>query len=56
MIASATKVVISQRLGKRICPYCKKERVLSEYERKRINEYLSPIFDKKDLDNAKFYE
>jgi type II secretory ATPase GspE/PulE/Tfp pilus assembly ATPase PilB-like protein len=56
LIASAMKLAISQRLWKRICPYCKKERELNEYERKRVNEYLAPIFEKKDLENVKFYE
>jgi type IV pilus assembly protein PilB len=56
LIASAMRIVISQRLWKKICPYCKKERELNEYERKRVNEYLAPVFDKKDLDNAKFYQ
>ncbi|MDR2640114.1 MAG: hypothetical protein LBC61_01985 [Candidatus Peribacteria bacterium] len=56
MIASASKLIISQRLGKRICPHCKRERILSEQERKRVNEYLSPIFEKSELANAKFYE
>jgi type IV pilus assembly protein PilB len=56
LIASASKMIISQRLGKRICPYCKKERELTESERKRVNEFLAPVFDKKDLEAAKFYE
>jgi type IV pilus assembly protein PilB len=56
LIASASKMIISQRLGKRICPHCKKERELTEFERKRVNEFLAPVFDKKDLEVAKFYE
>jgi type II secretory ATPase GspE/PulE/Tfp pilus assembly ATPase PilB-like protein len=55
LIASALKMVISQRLWKRICPYCKTEKKLNEYELKKVREILWNIFDKKDLENPVFY-
>ncbi|MDD2907060.1 MAG: GspE/PulE family protein [Candidatus Gracilibacteria bacterium] len=55
LLASAMKMVISQRLGKRICKNCKVAHKASEYEMKKINEILSPILEKKDIENAVFY-
>ena len=56
LVASSMKMVISQRLWKKICPFCKEEHKLTEMEKKKVNEFLLPIFDKKDLEAAKFYE
>ncbi|NVP17599.1 type II/IV secretion system protein [Candidatus Gracilibacteria bacterium] len=56
LLASAMKMVISQRLGKRICSNCKREHKITDYERRKVLEHLSPILDKKDIENAVFYE
>jgi len=56
LLASAMKMVISQRLWKRICNNCKREHKITEYERKKVYEQLLPILDKSDIDNAIFYE
>jgi len=55
LLASAMKMVISQRLWKRICTHCKEEYKLKEIEEKKVFEILSPIIDKEELENAKFY-
>ena len=55
LLASAMKMVISQRLWKKICKNCKTNYTLKWTEEKKVKEYLSPILDKNDLDNIKFY-
>lgn len=55
LLASSMKLVISQRLWKKICPDCKEEYIPKDIERKKISEILGPIIDKKELENAKFY-
>ncbi|MDD3144721.1 MAG: GspE/PulE family protein [Candidatus Gracilibacteria bacterium] len=56
LLASAMKMVISQRLGKKICEFCKKEHKATEYEMKKVNEFLGPVLAKEDLENAVFYK
>lgn len=56
LLASAMKMVISQRLWKKICKNCKKEHKLNDYEKKKVNENLSDILTKEDLDSAVFYK
>ncbi len=56
LLASAMKMIISQRLWKRICYNCKEEQILTDYERKRVKEYLWPIVAEEDIDNAVFYK
>jgi len=56
LLASAMKMVISQRLAKRICKHCKKEHTIKEWEEKKIKEILAPIVDKEDLEHLKFYQ
>ena len=55
LLASAMKMVISQRLWKKICSHCKEEYSVKEIERKKIIEILWPIVDKKELENTIFY-
>ncbi len=55
LLASAMKMVISQRLWKKICSHCKEEYIIKEIERKKINEILGPIIDKEELQNIQFY-
>jgi type II secretory ATPase GspE/PulE/Tfp pilus assembly ATPase PilB-like protein len=50
------RMVISQRLVRKICQNCKKEKVLSEALLKRVREFLYPIMDKKEVEGLVFYE
>lgn len=45
LLASAMKMVISQRLSKRICQNCKEECPLTEAQIIKVKEYLSPVLD-----------
>jgi type IV pilus assembly protein PilB len=56
LLSSAMKMVISQRLAKRMCPFCKKEKVLSEPIRKKVEEFLKPIMEEEELKKLVFYE
>ena len=56
LIASAMKMVMSQRLSKRVCSHCKIEYKPKEIELKKIKKYLEPILDEETLKNLKFYE
>lgn len=56
LLSSAMKMVISQRLGKRLCQNCKQEHPLTDYEKRKITHYLSPILEKEDLENLVFYQ
>ena len=56
LLASAMKMVISQRLLKRICTNCKVEYKLKDYEDRKVKEILSPILEQQDLENLTFYE
>jgi type IV pilus assembly protein PilB len=55
LLASAMKMVISQRLWKKICINCKDVYTVKDIERKKINEILGPIIDKTELENVVFY-
>ncbi len=55
LLASAMKMVISQRLSKRICKNCKEKHIIKDIEKKKVIEILSPIVDKEELDNLEFY-
>jgi type II secretory ATPase GspE/PulE/Tfp pilus assembly ATPase PilB-like protein len=50
------KMVISQRLAKKICQNCKVEDNLSESKIEKVKNYLKPIVDKNTLENLKFYK
>lgn len=54
LLASAMKMVISQRLWKRICKECKKVEVVPELKMKKIKGYLSNIMDEKDIEQLVF--
>lgn len=56
LLASAMKMVISQRLWKRICPHCKAEAKLHEAHLKKVKEFLAPISEESSLQNLVFYE
>lgn len=56
LLSSAMKMIISQRLWKRICPKCQVEDKLTEAKLKKVQDYLRPIVDKETLENLKFYK
>ncbi len=55
LIASAMKMVISQRLGKRICQNCKQKVNLEEKVLNRAKNFLKDILDEESLNNLEFY-
>ena len=56
LLVSALKMIISQRLAKRTCKYCKVEDKISEARMETIRKILDNILSKEDLDNIKFYK
>ena len=56
LLSSSMRMVISQRLVRKICQNCKKEKVLWEALLKRVREFLYPIMDKAEVDGLVFYE
>ncbi|ATU05813.1 hypothetical protein BKN14_05285 [Candidatus Gracilibacteria bacterium HOT-871] len=55
LLASAMKMVVSQRLGKRLCPHCKEKTELSEIQKAKVIEYLAPISEEESLKHMEFY-
>ena len=55
LIASAMKMVVSQRLWKRLCPHCKEKTELSEIQKAKVIEYLAPISEEESLKHMEFY-
>ncbi len=55
LIASAMKMVISQRLWKKICPYCKEKQTPPEKVINTAKKYLKNILDEESLNNLEFY-
>lgn len=56
LLASAMKMVISQRLWKRICSKCKEEYKPSEQVMGKVSKILANIMDQKDIDDITFYK
>jgi type IV pilus assembly protein PilB len=56
LLSSSMRMVISQRLVRKICQNCKREKVLSDALLKRVREFLYPIMDKAEVDSLVFYE
>ena len=56
LLASAMKMVISQRLWKRICSNCKKEYKIKEYELKKVKEILWPVVWEDKIEGITFYK
>lgn len=54
LLASAMKMVISQRLGKRLCQNCKAPEEISESKRKKIRDFLGNIMDASEIDKIVF--
>jgi type II secretory ATPase GspE/PulE/Tfp pilus assembly ATPase PilB-like protein len=55
LLASAMKMVISQRLAKRLCQNCKEEFPLTEPQILKVKEYLSPVLDEA-IEDLIFYK
>ncbi len=56
LLSSALKMIISQRLAKRICKFCKQEYRPSESESKMIEKYLLPIAAEDSVEQITFYK
>lgn len=56
LLSSAMKMIISQRLWKRICKYCKTKSTPTQVEKKMIEEYLLPIAIEDSVDQIQFYK
>ena len=54
LLASAMKMVISQRLAKRICKECKVTEVVPELKMKKIKGYLENIMNTEDIEKLVF--
>jgi MSHA biogenesis protein MshE len=54
LLASAMKMVISQRLGKRMCGQCAAAYIPTEVEQKMIHKYLDPIMDAEEVNKIVF--
>jgi len=55
LLASAMKMIISQRLGKRLCQKCKVVEELTDARKSKIEWYLKNIMEKSDLEKLVFY-
>lgn len=56
LIASALKMIISQRLVKKICPHCKKEHTLSDILKQKVKNELKDAMDESEIDELVFYK
>jgi len=56
LLASAIKMVISQRLWKKICSHCKEPHKVNDVLLKKIKVILLNIMDEKDIDSIIFYK
>ncbi len=56
LLASAMKMVISQRLAKRLCPHCKEEVEFTDLKREKIKSFLIDIMEESEISQIKFYQ
>jgi len=56
LIASALKMVISQRLIKKVCQHCKKEYIPDEFTKAKIKKELFDIMDENEINELTFYK
>lgn len=56
LLASAMKMVISQRLGKRLCTNCKEPEELTDVRKKKIKDFLINIMDEDEIDKIVFHK
>ena len=54
LLASAMKMVISQRLGKRICSKCKEAYQMDDKLKAKVKKFLIDIMDESDIDAIQF--
>ena len=55
LLASAMKMVVSQRLWKRLCHECKKPLELTDLKKKKVESFLENIMEKSEIDKIIFY-
>ena len=56
LIASALKMIISQRLVKKICPHCKIEHKIEPILKEKVKKELINIMDESEIDEITFYK
>ncbi len=56
LITSALKMVISQRLIKKICPHCKKVHHIDEILKSKVRKELSDIMEVDEINELQFYK
>lgn len=56
LITSALKMVISQRLVKRICNHCKKEHKIDDTMKLKIKKELWDVMEQDEIDELQFYK
>lgn len=56
LIASALKMIISQRLVKKICPHCKVMHNLDDSLKQKVKNELIDIMDENEIDQLNFYK
>ena len=56
LLASAMKMVISQRLAKRICKKCMIEETFLDIKKAKIKKFLLPIMDEAEIDKLIFHK
>lgn len=56
LIGSALKMIISQRLMKKVCPHCIKKQEIDSSIKVKIRNHLSEILDTSEIDKLSFYK
>ncbi len=56
LLTSALKMIISQRLGKRLCQHCKVVEEFSEQKKKRIKDFLINIMEADEIEKIVFHK
>lgn len=56
LITSSLKMIISQRLVKKICPKCKKSHDIDKFLREKIKYELNNIMESEEIDELVFYK
>jgi len=56
LLASAMKMVISQRLAKRMCKHCRVVDELNEIKTKKVKDFLSNIMSSEEIDKIVFHK
>jgi len=56
LLASAMKMVISQRLAKRLCSECRVPEEFQDIKKAKIKKYLIGIMEESEIDKIVFYK